>query len=136
MIYLAPFITNQSIAASTISAFFSNQLTFPFYVSTVRVAFALNTQRLLQVRCVVTDSASFASVIPPPIRHVPGIPLFAPQGGQDFIVGDGQEGEIVVPIHRSFPRGFRISVEGWNLDAGAAHTLDTRVDIADLTQEK
>jgi len=126
---IQPFTQNRTIAASTLQAFFSEPFTFNFQVGIIRIAFADNTQRFLRVRVVITDESSIAAVIPPPETHVPGLSLLGSWGGQDYVVGDGPEGELNIPIFKEFPAGLRVAVEGYNTDGASTHTLDVRVQL-------
>jgi hypothetical protein len=64
--------------------------------------------------------------------YCPGISLLSFFGGSDYIVGDGQEGEIIVSVDQDFPAGKRLAIEAYNADALNAHTLDARIDILPL----
>jgi hypothetical protein len=105
-------------------------------VDRVRVAFALNTQRLLRVRVWVTsDTSTLVETPGTPSRTMPrGLSLLASEGSSsvDYVVGDGQEGEMVINIGRAFPPGSYVAVDADNQSTTAPHTLDCSVDVREL----
>ena len=125
--YLPPVIFVQSIPANSRRVFVSNLITRPFFLETVRMAFALNCQRYLRVTPWVVDVDAVANDTRPT-----GINLFSTWGGQDYVVGSGDEGGLIIPIGRRFETG-RIAFEAYNTDAVNVHTLDVRADLIDVT---
>lgn len=117
-----PIIYNQTVAPLTRQTFASSLIDWPFYIDTVRIAFALNTARTLQVRVWISDVPAVANNVIPS-----GIGLFSGIGADDYVVGDGTEGELIVPIGRAFPGHKYVLCEGNNLDI-FNHTLDVRIN--------
>lgn len=46
-----------------------------------------------------------------------------------YIVGNGNEGELIVPIHRDFGAFWIPAVDAYNTDAGFPHTIDVTFDL-------
>jgi hypothetical protein len=106
----------------------------PFFIVQFRPSFAMNTQRNLRLRFWIVDSDDFVT---DPVQSGAGARggygTSLIEGLQDYIVGDGEEGEKNVPVNRWFPDGKRIAVDAHNLDATNAHTLDVLADLLDAT---
>ena len=123
---LVPAVFQESIPASTRKTFLSERFDTDFTIENIRPAFAINTQRNLQLTVWVTSEASVLDNVRPQ-----GINLFGGRGTRDYLVGDGEEGELNVPIKRTFPGGFMIAIEANNTNGGSSHTLDVLVEISD-----
>ena len=132
---IAPATFQDSIAANTRSFIVTDRFRFPFFIVRFRPSFALNTQRNLRVRFWIsetdptleTDNTGVLAEGPS------GINLMGDYGVQDYIVGDGEEGEKDVPVNRWFPDGKRIIIDCHNLDSSNPHTLDVVADLLDAT---
>ena len=123
---LDPAIFQETVPANTRRTYVSSRFSDPFTVKNIRPAFALNTQRNLRVTVWVTEQQAVADNERPT-----GLNLFADRGTRDYIVGDGAEGELNIPIRRNFPGGYRIAVEAENINPGNTHTLDVLVELAE-----
>jgi len=124
---IPPFIQLQTIAAATRQSFAGTVIMRPYWIEDIRVAWALNTQRLLQVSVWVSFDGAPANNVRPT-----GINLMSGYGARDYIVGDGLDGEFVLPVQRQFPAGTRLIAEGFNTDTPNTHTMNLRVSLADL----
>ena len=113
-----------SVPAVTRRTYVSNRIMVPFYLNEIRPAFALNTQRLLQLTFWIVAAGAWADGVRPA-----GINLLAGIGPQDYIVGDGAEGEKNIRVRRWFPPGLYFAVEANNTDPANAHTLDVEAEI-------
>lgn len=125
-----PFQVVQDVPSTYVSSYLSDLYPFDFWIHQVRISFELNAQRLLQIRVYVTGSSGFNSGVPPTGIRASGIPIIGSRGGQAYVVGDGEEGEIVIPVNRPFPKGNRICFEGYNTDPSDVHSIDARADIS------
>ena len=130
---ITPASFQSTISANTRTCSVTERFRHPFYVLRFRPSFALNTQRNLRIRFFITDEATFPDDTGSAARGATGTNLLADYGVQDYIVGDGEEGEKDIPINRWFPDGKRICVDAHNLDASNPHTLDLGVDLLDAT---
>ena len=120
-----------TVAANTRQQFFSSRYNEPIRLETIRSAFAINTQRTLRLRFWACPSNT-TYVISTNHTMPSGINLMA-QGGDavDYIVGDGQEGEIVTRRMLDLPAGWFLCVDADNTDANP-HTVDVNMDVLSL----
>ena len=126
----SPVSFQNSIGADTRKILVSDRIPYDFHIVQIRPSFALNTQRLLRLRFFVVDENDFPATSPAAgAPGAAGINLMANRGAQDYIVGDGAEGEKDVPVGRTFERGKRVAVDCHNTDASYAHTVDVLVDM-------
>mgnify|MGYP005820371833 CR=1 FL=1 len=121
-----------SVALNTRAVVFSSRIMRPTYLEVIRVSFAINTQRLLQLRfwaCLSNTTRVISTG-----RNMPsdGRNLMAHSGPQDYTVGDGQEGEILIQRRVLLPPGSFLAVDGDNTDLLNAHTIDVAMDILEL----
>jgi hypothetical protein len=119
-----------AIALSTRKNYLGLIYNKPFRVKALRVAFALNTQRLLQVSLLWVPGGST-----PADNTIPsGVDLLGGQTSNNFVVGDGLDGEYVIPIDREFPFG-AVCISANNTDNANTHTLNARVELEDPSGE-
>lgn len=122
-LYLPPFRKVATIAVSTRQSFVSRLIQERFFVEAFRVVYKPNTQNLLQVAPWIVDAESIANDERPS-----GINLVAGWGGTDYLVGNGLEGEMIIPIGRWFEPG-RVCIEAYNADPTNTHTLNAHFDL-------
>lgn len=119
---IKPFRKNTTVSNSKRQSFHSTRIGNPFTVKEIHFSFALNTQRLLQNSVWVCGSAET-----PDDQRPAGFNLLAGLGGEDYMVGDGQEGLIKIPINEKFNGGYYLVVESYNADPINSHTVDVTV---------
>ena len=120
-------------AATRTPSFSSERFIQPTRIEAVRVSFALNTQRTLRLRFWLAMSTSTRTTTGSN-QTVPteGRNLLAGWGDVDYVVGDGQEGEIRIPLNVDHPGGFYLCVDADNQDGSNSHTVDVTFDLLDL----
>lgn len=123
MIYLPPFAKTATVPVSSRRTYVSGRIDGPFVIDKIRIAFRFNTQNYLQVSAWVIGAPSVLDDTRPA-----GINLLSGLGGDDYIVGAGNEGEIVIPIGRRFD-GQYVAWEAYNTDTSNTHTLNARFDL-------
>jgi len=126
-----------STAAVTRAAVFSARFTSTIEVIQCRIAFELNAQRVVKVRLWMTNGATTQAVTAvagvTSAGHVPtGRNLLAGGGSIDYVVGDGQEGEITIPLG-AVGRDFNLCADIDNTDAVYAHVVDVTFDVREVT---
>lgn len=119
----APVIFNDIVPPLTRMTLQSDLIDWPFEIDIVRVAFALNTGRTLEIRLWVADAGSVPNNVAPT-----GISVLAGRGASDYVVGDGAEGELVIPIGKRFPGRRYLLCDANNTDV-FQHTIDVRADL-------
>jgi len=99
----------------------SKRISTPFITKSFRVAFALNTNRTLQVSFYLSPDDQTPNGIPN------GISVFSPLGQVDYLAGDDEQKvlqhQIVAPSSGMFVKILAVNTDGNN------HTLDAQVTI-------
>ena len=126
---VAPASFQKTVSAATRSSYVGRQMEKPWRILDIRPAFAINTQRNLRLSFWVTDQSSIPDGDANGGRPT-GVNLMAFEGdSEDYIVGDGEEGEKSIAVQRQFPEGLRPCVEAYNVDGSNAHTLDVIISL-------
>ena len=130
---IPPIPFQQSIPAATRAVYFSEKFNGELVVEKIRIAFELNTQRTMKIRAWITFDQTTRTLTSPATALTvnSGLPLMGVRGTQDYVVGDGQEGTITIPIGRKFPRGCYLAVDAENSDS-TAHALDVAFDVQEI----
>lgn len=126
----APVRANQGAVSRT--AYFVDRIDVPFRIQTARIQFAANTQRTLRIAlwcCPNNSTRPVTSISGGSTMPLEGVNLMTGGGGAaTYQVGDGAEGEIIIPIHRDFGAFWYPAVDAYNTD-GFSHTVNVSFDL-------
>jgi hypothetical protein len=110
---VAPVLTRRSLVTA--------RYLRPTFIEDIKYAFAINTQRTLELSFWWISAPAVANNLMPE-----GSNFLAMSGADWYVVGDGQEGEQVLRVNLWMPPGY-FCVSGNNLSALNPHTMDTRL---------
>lgn len=123
-----------TVAANTRECFFTERFMRPILCETIRVSFAINTQRTLRIRMWATTGTTVHAIDGTHDLPVAGRNLMNTTGPQDYTTGDGQEGEIIIARNVRLPGGSFLCVDADNTDVANAHTVDVAIDVVELAR--
>lgn len=111
---------NGTVAANSAKTLCSKYITTPFTTEEFRVHFALNTNKLLRIKFIISPDDS----TPTSDLHT-GHPVLSVMGQSDYLVGDDEQ-KVVPHRLKVKDRGVFIKVFADNRDS-FTHTIDAQV---------
>lgn len=114
---------DEAIPANTEMSLVTNPLHFRYTIKEIEIGFALNCQRLLQVKVFVGRDSQV-----PTGREPPGINIVPDYAQNNYFVGDDITMRFPVDYGVDTPPSW-IKVYANNLDLVNTHTLDVRIII-------
>lgn len=118
-----------TVNAASIVTLVSKRINVPFKTSMIRAAFALNTNRTLQLSFWISPDDDA-----PTTGNPTGISILAERGQVDYLVGDDEVKYFKTEIIQN-TGGWYIKIRANNTDA-FAHTIDSQITLELLPEEE